>query len=300
MKEIFPKIGLSKLCELFGKTRQAHYDLTWREEETFMEETLIINEIKLIRKNLPRVGGIKLFNMLKTVLADHHIKIGRDAFFTMLSHHDLLIRPKKRYIRTTESNHMFHKWANLIEHISLKAPEQLWVSDITYLTTSEGFVYLSLITDAYSKRIMGFHVSQRLAAKGCIITLNKALAQRQYISHELIHHSDRGIQYCCNQYVQVLQGNKVLISMTQNGSPYENAIAERVNGILKTEFNLNRTFKNYSDTIEPVSKAITAYNQIRPHFSIGLLTPEQAHQTIGIEPKKWPSKRKFFSRDVED
>lgn len=256
-----------------------------------MEETLLVNEVLKIRKLLPRVGGIKLLNMLKKIIAEHQIKIGRDAFFELLSNYNLLIRPKKKYVTTTNSHHIFHKWSNLIEGFIPTAPEQLWVSDITYLETLEGFVYLFLITDAYSKMIMGFHLSQRLAAKGCLIALDKAIRQRQYIETQLIHHSDRGIQYCCNQYVEALQGNKISISMTQNGSPYENAIAERINGILKTEFSLNRTFKNYYDAVGPVSNSISAYNQIRPHFSIGLLTPEIAHQTEGIKIKKWASKK---------
>ena len=244
MKEIHPKVGLSKLCELFGKTRQAYYDTTWREEENLMEEILLIEEILNIRKLLPRVGGIKLLNMLQIKIKEHRIKIGRDAFFELLSNYNLLIRPKKRYVITTNSHHIFHKWSNLIEGFIPTAPEQLWVSDITYLETLEGFVYLFLITDAYSKMIMGFHLSQRLAAKGCLIALDKAVNKRQYASTQLIHHSDRGIQYCCNQYVEALQEHEISISMTQNGSPYENAIAERINGILKTEFNLNRKINN--------------------------------------------------------
>ncbi len=291
MKEVYPKVGLSKLCELFGKTRQAYYETTWRKEEGLMEEMLLIEEVLKIRKILPRVGGIKLLNMLTEVVAEHRIKIGRDAFFELLSNNNLLIRPKKRYIRTTDSHHIFHKWSNLIEGFTPTAPEQLWVSDITYLETLEGFIYLFLITDAYSKMIMGFYLGQSLAAKGCLIALDKAVKQRQYKSTQLIHHSDRGIQYCCKQYIEALQENQISISMTQSGSPYENAIAERINGILKIEFNLNIKFENYYEALEPVSSSIYAYNQVRPHFTIGLLTPEVAHQTEGISLKKWAAKK---------
>jgi len=299
MKEIHPKVGLSRLCELFGKTRQAYYETTWREEESLIEEVILIEAVLKIRKLLPRVGGIKLLNMIQVVITEHRIKIGRDAFFELLANYNLLIKPKKRYVITTNSYHIFHKWSNLIEDFSPTAPEQLWVSDITYLETLEGFIYLFLITDAYSKMIMGFHLSQGLAARGCLIALDKAVNQRQYKSTRLIHHSDRGIQYCCNQYVEALQENKISISMTQNGSPYENAIAERINGILKTEFNLNRKFTNYYEAIEPVSSSIYAYNQIRPHFSIGLLTPEVAHQTEGLSLKKWKSKKWEVRTDHE-
>lgn len=156
--------------------------------------------------------------------------------------------------------------------MQITAPEQLWVSDITYLRTSDRFIYLSLITDAYSRKIVGHHLSQQLKAQGCLIALNKAISSRT-TNGDLIHHSDRGIQYCCEPYVSLLQQNSIAISMTQSGSPYDNAVAERVNGILKTELELDRTFKTYSDAVAVVHQAIDAYNRIRPHMSISNLTP---------------------------
>jgi putative transposase len=155
--------------------------------------------------------------------------------------------------------------------------EQIWVSDITYLRTRAGFIYLFLITDAFSRKIIGYHLSQSLKASGCITALNKAINQREYPNRELIHHSDRGIQYCCDAYVEVLQKARMEISMTQSGSPYDNAVAERINGILKMEFDLYRVFENYSAAVDPVCKAISYYNTIRLHYSCDLSTPQLTH-----------------------
>lgn len=236
--------------------------------------------------------------MLNEDFKSHHIAIGRDRFFRLLSEHHLLIKPKKKYVRTTCSWHLYKKWPNLIEDLKLNAPEQLWVCDITYLRTDNGFIYLSLITDAYSRKIVGYHLSQHLKAQGCITTLNKALSSpRIRPATSLIHHSDRGIQYCCDAYVNVLKDNNIQISMTQSGSPYDNAIAERVNGILKTELGLDTIFPSYREAIPATHKAIDAYNRIRPHLSCGNLTPDQAHQTAGQLTRLWkPKKRPPINR----
>lgn len=287
MKSIHSQIGLRKLCGLFGKTRQAWYDTTWRLDNDKMQEAIIIDLVKTIRKQLPRLGGVKLYSQIKGQLAELGIKMGRDALFDLLRKYDLLIRYKRRYVATTQSNHPYKKWSNMIVGLEIKEPEQLWVSDITYLRTENRFIYLFLITDAYSKKIMGFHLSQSLSAKGCIIALQMALRNRCYAQKELIHHSDRGIQYCCEQYVAILLSHKIKISMTQNGDPYENAIAERVNGILKTELGLDITFKNYHFALEPLTKSIHAYNKLRPHLSCDMLTPEQAHLKSGSLTKHW-------------
>lgn len=227
--------------------------------------------------------------MLKDDFAAHNISIGRDSFFTLLKKHDLLIRRKKRYAVTTDSNHHFKKWQDLLKGLQIMASEQVWVSDITYLRTTEGFVYLSLITDAYSRKIVGYHLSQHLKAKGCLIALQKAIGSR-ITTNALIHHSDRGIQYCCEPYVSLLQQHGINISMTQSGSPYDNAIAERVNGILKTELQLDRTFATYSQAVPVVHQAIDAYNRLRPHMSISNLTPDQAHYSTQNLIKKWKNK----------
>jgi putative transposase len=291
MRQLYPSVGVARLCELFGKTRQALYDAEWRKTEDLMHEELIVGLVKEVRRDLPKLGGNKLFNLLKGKITEHGIKIGRDAFLRLLQQNDLLVKRKRKYVITTMSKHHFKKWPNLIQGIDIQHPEQVWVCDITYVRTETGFAYLSLITDAYSRKIMGFHLSQELKAKGCIIALNKAIKERQYPDRKLIHHSDRGIQYCCDQYVTILLENNVQISMTQSGSPYDNAIAERVNGILKTELGLDKTFKSYSEAIGPLVQSVYAYNNLRPHMSCDWLTPQQAHQLNGRLKRKWKNKK---------
>jgi len=291
MRQFYPSAGVARLCGLFGKSRQALYDADWRETDELIQEELILAMVKDIRRDLPKLGGVKLYNLLKGKVTEHGIKIGRDTFFRLLRNNDLLVKRKKRYVQTTMSKHHFKKWPNLIENLITDHPEELWVSDITYLRTEKGFVYLFLITDAYSRKIMGYHLSQELKVKGCIIALSKALKARQYPQRDLIHHSDRGIQYCCEQYVSLLLSNKIQISMTQSGSPYDNAIAERINGILKAELGLNKTFRDYSAAVAPLSQSIHSYNNLRPHMSCDYLTPEQAHGKQGKLTRKWKKKR---------
>ncbi|MDE3235398.1 MAG: IS3 family transposase [Bacteroidota bacterium] len=297
MKVLYPSIGLGRLCKLFGKTRQGYYDHSWRICDEQLQQAVIIELVQSIRKVLPKVGGNKLLFMLKEDFAAHHISIGRDCFFRLLKDNDLLVKKKRRYVRTTQSNHHFKKWPDLTTGLEVKAIEQLWVSDITYLSTQNGFIYLSLITDAYSHKIVGYHLSQQLKVQGCLIALHKAVASLKDIS-SLIHHSDRGIQYCCDAYVQVLQQNKIAISMTQSGSPYDNAVAERVNGILKTELNLEKTFVDYNDAVMQVHQAIDVYNRIRPHMSCGNLTPAKAHQSNKRLQKLWKPKQYCKAKSV--
>jgi putative transposase len=294
MKQYYPQAGLEKLCKLFGKTRQAFYDMSWRSSDEQIHEAFIIDRVKSIRESIKGIGGLQLHSMLKEELRLHNITIGRDNFYALLRKHNLLIKRKKRHTITTNSNHPYYKWPDLTGNLILTRIEQLWVSDITYLRTENGFVYLSIITDAYSRKIMGYHVSQHLKAQGCIIALNKAIAGLSSTEKEkrkLMHHSDRGIQYCCEPYVTILLNNNISISMTQTGSPYDNAVAERVNGILKHHLGLNQVFKNYAAAVTAVCKAIDAYNCLRPHMSISNLTPEQAHTSKQPLIKKWKNKK---------
>lgn len=296
MKTHHPSVGLERLCTLFGKSRQAYYDHYWRQADDQLQEAVMVELVRSVRQRLPRLGARKLLLVLQQDFAAHHISIGRDRFVQLLRKHELLVRRTKRYVRTTDSNHPFKKWADLVGRAwEASTTEQLWVSDITYLRTESGFVYLSLITDAYSHKIVGYHLSQHLKAQGCIIALNKAIATLKGTQEQrtLIHHSDRGVQYCCDAYVQVLQHHHIAISMTQSGSPYDNAMAERVNGILKTELLLEQTFSTYSAAVPLVHQAIDAYNRLRPHMSCGNLTPEQVHQQqqpITAVKKMWKSK----------
>lgn len=290
MKQDFPSKGLKILCRLFGKTRHAYYDHQWRVEDEGLKDEIVLQHVQEVRKYLPRVGTLKLHQMLKSPLESHQIKIGRDYLFDLMRAHNLDIRRRKRMVATTNSRHWMHKYQNLAQKIPLYRPEQLWVSDITYIRLIGKWGYLSLITDAYSRKIMGFAFRPDLAALGCIEALEMAFNNRQYNNMELVHHSDRGCQYCCKAYVELLTKNKVAISMTENGSPYENALAERVNGILKSEFNLYSSKLGFSQTYSLIEKSINAYNTLRPHSSIDFLTPDQAHLKHGEIKKRWKNR----------
>jgi putative transposase len=260
-----------------------------------MEEAIIIKLVDEIRLRMPRIGTRKLLSLLYEPLSQHGVSIGRDKLFNLLLHHGMLVKNRRRKAVATNSNHKYRKYPNLVRNIALERPEQLWVSDITYIRVGLGFSYLSLITDAYSKKIVGYHLSPNLGEQGPLTALTMAIAGRQRPDLPLMHHSDRGFQYCCYSYIEKLNRHKILISMTEKGDPYENAIAERVNGILKVEFGLHKTFRTHAEAYEQVDKVVPIYNGQRPHLSCNYLTPEQAHQSVGVLEKRWknyPLKRK--------
>ena len=289
MKQCYPEISIGKLCTLFGKTRHAWYDNQWRKQDDFLKEEIIIQMILEIRRKLPRVGTRKLLHMLQPQLVEHRLHAGRDYLFELLSIHKLLIRARKRKAITTNSRHWMHKYSNLIKDLKIHRPDQLWVSDITYIRLAHGFVYLSLVTDAYSRKIVGYNLHKNLLAEGCVAALQMALLRRIDKRQPLIHHSDRGCQYCCKDYAGLLFKNEIAISMTQSGDPYENALAERVNGIIKNEFNLHSSQFAFEGTTQIVEQAISAYNDLRPHASCDYLTPNAAHQGTGELKKRWKS-----------
>lgn len=234
-----------------------------------------------------------LMVMLKMKFSEHHVKIGRDRLFELLRANEMLIRPRRRYARTTNSHHHYRKWTNLIINMEINRPEQVWVSDITYIRTRSGFLYLSLVTDAYSRKVMGLHLSHKLEARGTVAALRMAIAQRQYPDQPLIHHSDRGIQYCCSQYVEVLTKAKIDISMGEKGNPYENPVAERVNRTFKEQLKMGQTFANYTEALNRLLRAVRTYNQHRPHSSCDMLTPEQAHRKTGSLKKHWKNYKRL-------
>lgn len=289
MKQDYSKIGIKKLCGLFGKTRHAYYDHLWRSQDQGLRDEIVLQHVLEIRESLPRVGTIKLHHMLKPALLAHQIDIGRDYLFDLMRDHNLDIRRRKRKAITTDSRHWMHKYLNLIKDLVIDRPEQVWVSDITYIRVSHQWAYLSLITDAYSRKIMGYSFRTDLSAIGCVDALNMALQNRSYSKH-LIHHSDRGSQYCSATYTKLLLEYDIAISMTENGDPYENAIAERTNGIIKSEFNLEVMQTTFADALEKITKGITAYNQLRPHSSCDFLTPDEAHHRTGFLQKRWRTK----------
>jgi len=222
------------VCKGFNLKRDAYYKYKRRADQRRKVEQQIIHIVKKRRKSLPREGVRKLMKSLNEDFDKQHLKVGRDALFKVLRANNMLTLRKKYSCRTTNSYHRFYKYNNLIKDMKVTKPNQVWISDITYIRTLNGFCYLALITDMYSRKIVGYDLSDSLELKGCVRALNKALYKKKI--NGLIHHSDRGIQYCSNVYTQILKRKKINISMTEENHCYENAMAERVNGILKDEF----------------------------------------------------------------
>lgn len=278
------------MAELFKISRQGYYQLLQKHQKDDSDAKAITNLVLNLRRTMPRIGGKKLYYLVKPEMDDLGIKVGRDKFFDILRWEHLLVRRRKNYTRTTNSYHRYRKYDNLIQQLDIIRPEQAWVSDITYIRTRKGFMYLSLVTDVYSKKIMGYELSDNLKAEGSLRALNKAIRNRNYGSKPLIHHSDRGFLYCSPIYTQVLESNNESISMTTKYDPYENAVAERVNGILKNEFLLDQTFYNEKHAQKEVRRTIDVYNNLRPHLSCHYLTPNQAHHLGNYELKRWSNK----------
>lgn len=295
MKDRYPNISLARFCWLLGITRQAHYQHGWREQVQSIEDELVLQQVLNIRANHRRMGGRKLFELLEPFMLEHQIKMGRDALFDLLASNHLLVRRKRRSVRTTQSHHWLYKHPNLTKEFTPKGHNELWVSDITYLRTPNGFLYISLITDAYSHKVMGYHIAESLESLETIQALHMALQQYEQSEKELIHHSDRGVQYCSTDYVELLQRNNIAISMTQSGDPLENAIAERINGIIKGEYmDLYRVI-NLENGKKCLQQAVNLYNNERPHMSIGMLTPENVHTNNLKTENLWRKSRKVIS-----
>ena len=227
---------------------------------------------------LPRLGTRKLYYLIGPHLKQQGLKIGRDGLFNLVRDFGLQIKPRKRYVQTTMSKHWMRKWPNMVKGMVATRPDQVWVSDITHLKTEEGTMYLNLITDAFSRKIVGHALADNMETESMIPALDSALKQRQQPELGTIHHSDRGVQYCSKEYVQRTAFNNVLLSMTENGDPYENALAERMNRTLKEEFGMDRTLKSKSLVKILVEESISLYNSMRPHLALLMKTPQQAHK----------------------
>ena len=273
---------------MFGIDRQVYYRSIRNRVQKQDKAQQVVVMISEIRKSMPRIGTKKLYHILLDKLSV--LAIGRDKFFAILRANHLLIQPKRRYHVTTNSHHRFKKHENLILSINIERPEQVWVSDITYIGKRDNPCYLSLVTDAYSKKIMGYFVADNLNTESSVMALKMAIKQRQYSTLVLIHHSDRGLQYCAEQYQGVLKKHKIICSMTQNSDPYQNAVAERVNGILKQEFMIDKYEQSTEIMKIIVKEAIEIYNNDRPHFSNYLNTPNQMHQQNKIKIRTYKSK----------
>lgn len=287
MKERHSRLSLGRLCRLFGITRQAYYQHYWHAEETSFEQELVVSEVRRIRQKHNRMGGRKLYELIEPFILEHQIKMGRDALFDLLAAHKLLVRRRKRKVYTTNSFHWLRKYPNRIRDLIPSRSNQLWVSDITYWKIETENLYISFISDAYSHKIVGYQVAETLEAIESIHALEMALSSLDQPAEGLIHHSDRGIQYCSAGYVNLLQDYGIEISMTENGDPLENAIAERVNGILKGEYLECYTVKNLSEAKELLEQVVHLYNEERPHMSIGYMKPNQLHENNQVTEKLW-------------
>lgn len=276
-KERIAKIGVGRLCKLFGKTRQAYYDRLNSEKAYNQDAGIVLELVAQVRRELPGIGTHKLYRLIREPLKTHGVKMGRDKLHQLLKDNGLLISRKARIAKTTNSKHWLRCYPNLIKDLNPVRPEAIWVSDITYICVGLNFNYLSLVTDAYSRFIMGYYLHTRLDTDGPLKALDLALKNRIYKGSPLIHHSDRGVQYCSYAYIQKLRDHGIGVSMTEQKDAYENAIAERVNGILKTEFGLYRLFNSHKEAKELIHRSIDAYNWVRPHMSCDMLTPAEAH-----------------------
>lgn len=264
------------LCKVAGFSRQAFYQERRARPRLAVAQDAVVELVKAQRRIHPRCGTRKLHQYLHGELAEAGIKLGRDRLFALLRQRRLLVKRPRAGARTTDSRHGFHTWPNLIRNVAPSMPHQVWVSDLTYIRTDTGFLYLSLVTDAYSRKIVGFCAQDTLESEGCIKALAMAFAQLPQ-GAKPIHHSDRGTQYCCGAYVNALERRGCPISMTEQNHCYENAMAERVNGILKQEYGLGQTFADRKQGARAARQAVGIYNDLRLHTSLNYRTPSSVH-----------------------
>ena len=290
-----PDISVEKLCELFGRTRQAYYQRLKYDYVERSEENVIIRMVRDYKESMGKLGARKIWHLINSKEPGF---VGRDRLFGIMASHGLLNPRRKRSIRTTWSASWLKRFPNLAQDVIPTASNQLWVSDITYIATSSGFLYLHLVTDAYCKLIIGWSLSRTLHASFTLEALRMAIRHVNCDLTGLIHHSDRGCQYCSEAYVKLLQDNKIKISMTQTGDPRDNPIAERVNGILKTEWFDGNDFQGYEDAYARVAEVINVYNTQRPHLSLNYQTPILASLQTGIQVHKW--KNYYKSKNQQD
>lgn len=270
-------MGYGRLSAVFGYSRQAFYKRNTRQEKRAEENKVILDVVRQKRKREPKSGCRKIWREFKNpLLKNEKITLGRDRLFDLLRKESLLVKKKRNGARTTDSYHRFRIYGNLIKNMVLTKPHQVWVADITYISTLQGFCYLFLITDLYSRKVVGYHICRSLAVEGALAALRMAFRQLPK-GVSVIHHSDRGIQYCCNAYVNILKGKGAKISMTEKDHVYENAVAERVNGILKGDLLLGAMFRDAVAAFNATKEAIQIYNEERLHVALGYITPAQKH-----------------------
>lgn len=273
-------------CQLLGKSRQSFYKRKDTAKTKRVKAHAAVALVREKRKDLPRLGTLKLYHILHPEL--RQIKVGRDTLNTILKVNGMLVKPLRQYRKTTCSTHFLKKHKDLVTGKDITRPEQVWVSDITYIYNRTRHYFLSLVTDAYSKKIMGYNLDINLTAELAVKSLKIAIRNRNY-KLKLVHHSDRGAQYCSHEYQQILQKFGVRTSMTECYDPYTNAIAERVNGILKQEFLLEGRGCSLAEMKVIVKQSVEAYNNLRPHHSCYLLTPAKMHQQNSLKRKEYKS-----------
>ena len=271
-----------------GISKQAFYKRLKVKQKQQIDHLKLKDLVKEYRKKVgSKTGGIKLYSELKQDFIKADIKIGRDKFYRFLRLNKLLIPKTKNYITTTNSNHMYKKYKNLVKDQVPTRPEQLWVSDITYIKTQDGHNYLALVTDAYSKQIMGYKLDNHMRTSLCKDALDMAIKNRKYPEQKLIHHSDRGFQYCNPKYTEFAESNNITLSMTEQYDPYENALAERINRTLKYEYGLKQNIKNTELAQKMTQQAVYIYNNLRTHFSLDLRKPAEVHINPNIKYKSY-------------
>ena len=269
-------VSVAALCRAAGMSRQNYYRQQRRRQRRQVDEELIVELVQAERQLQPELGARKVLVRIEPGLEEVGIQIGRDRFFELLRSHNLLIQRKKRGKKTTDSRHSFRIYRNHYRDLEVTEAHEAWLSDLTYIRTKEGFLYLSQISDASTRKIIGYEASDRLEAEGCLVSLEQALRQLPE-GRRPLHHSDRGIQYCCSDYIGKLQHRGLSISMTEENHCYENAQAERLNGILKQEYGLGACFRTKAQARQAVDQAVWLYNELRPHMSLGYRTPSEVH-----------------------
>jgi putative transposase len=266
-------VTVSGLCRAAGISRQAYHQGVKERQRAMRDTEGILAAVRRERLSQPRLGTRKL----KYLLGAAGVQVGRDALFRTLGEHGLLVAPKKKSVRTTYYDDSLPVYRNLLYELEATLPHQVWVSDVTYIETGEGYIYLSLITDLASRRIVGWNAGDSNTAAECVKALQLAIAELPP-GRWPIHHSDRGSQYCCHEYAAILKQRGLPVSMTEQNHCYENCYAERVNGILKDEFNLDRKFRTRAQARQAIAQAIQTYNARRPHTSLQMRTPNEVHQ----------------------
>lgn len=296
---------MTSQCELLGVSTQAYYKHGDTDLRKLAEEAFCVEYIKRVRQKDHGIGGGKLWQMYKKEFGEDH-SVGYNRFYDIIEKYDLKVRKKKRRAKTTDSDHNLPLYPNLVKELIPLRPNQLWVSDITYMviylnaqTGEYDFCYLSLVTDYYTKEIIGWCVGETLESKFAIEALNMALGRLSGIpASDLIHHSDRGVQYASYDYTNLLKKHHIKISMTECGDPKDNAVAERVNGIIKNELLMGMSFFSIEEVRKALKVAIDFYNNERPHMSLDWKTPAEAALCTGELEKKWKSYREFAIKSL--